>query len=189
MKQEKIYMVTTNPGKLKEIKSYLDPIGIDLGLLEETFVEIQADTLEEVVQYGLDRLSEELEGDLQLIKDDSGLFIEALGGFPGVYSAYVQRTISNPGILKLMEGADNRKAVFRTVMGYRMKGGGYALFRGECNGAISLEMKGRQGFGYDPIFIPDGEDRSFAEMSVEEKNSVSHRIDALKKLVRYLKNK
>ena len=187
--KEHIKIVTMNPGKLKEIKRYLDPLDIEIGILESPFIEVQADTLEEVVQYGLDQLTSTLVNDISLIKDDSGLFIDALSGFPGVYSAYVQRTISNEGMIKLMEGVDDRGAVFRTVIGYRMKNGGTALFRGECRGTISKEISGKQGFGFDPIFIPEGESRTFAEMSLKEKNSMSHRIDALKKLIAYLESR
>lgn len=179
-------IITSNPGKLKEIKRFLEPLGIELGINESRFIEVQADTLEEVVQFGLDRISEEMDRKVPLIKDDSGLFIQALDGFPGVYSAYVNRTISNQGIMRIMDGVKNRKAVFRTVIGYRMENGGTALFRGECKGEISMEMKGRQGFGFDPIFIPEGGTRTFAEMSVEEKNSMSHRIRAMEKLVSFI---
>ncbi|MEA3558453.1 MAG: XTP/dITP diphosphatase [Candidatus Thermoplasmatota archaeon] len=187
--RDMIRIVTTNPGKLKEIKRYMDTLELEVGLQESMFIEVQAGTLEEVVQYGLDQLAPTIEDGVSLIKDDSGLFIDALSGFPGVYSAYVQRTISNEGILKLMEGVKDRGAVFRTVIGYRMKNGGTGLFRGECRGAISREIRGRQGFGFDPIFIPEGKSITFAEMSLKEKNSMSHRINALKKLVAFLSSR
>jgi XTP/dITP diphosphohydrolase len=120
------------------------------------------------------------------IKDDSGLFIDALKGFPGVYSSYVQKSIGNEGILRLMDGVENRAAYFRTVIGLFIPEKGISLFSGECRGSISSEIRGKQGFGYDPIFIPDGEDRTFAEMSLEEKNNISHRIRAIKGLVNFL---
>ncbi|MBN1538508.1 MAG: XTP/dITP diphosphatase [Candidatus Thermoplasmatota archaeon] len=181
-----IYLLTGNTGKLKEIGRWLQPLGVEVRLMERTFLEAQADSLEEVILTGMEVM--EKEGDIEgpFIKDDSGLFIDALGGFPGVYSAYVQRTIGNKGILDLMGDRNDRGATFRTVIGLYQPGEGITLLRGECPGAISFEERGKQGFGYDPIFIPRGEERTFAEMSVDEKNSLSHRIRAIKGLIDYL---
>ncbi|MGA1865883.1 MAG: XTP/dITP diphosphatase [Thermoplasmatota archaeon] len=178
-----IYLLTRNNGKLKEIGRWLQPLGVEVKLLERTFLEAQADYLEEVILTGMELMDRE--GGIQdpFIKDDSGLFIEALNGFPGVYSEYVQRTIGNKGILSLMKDLTNRRAYFRTVIGFYQPGEGVSLLRGECPGAISFEERGKQGFGYDPIFIPQGDERTFAEMSVDEKNGLSHRIKAVKGLV------
>ncbi len=182
----KLYLITGNPGKVKEIKNRLDVLDIELGTLQEDFVEVQADTLEEVVFFGIEHLVREKGIDLPFIKDDSGLFIDSLDGFPGVYSAYVQDTIGNDGILKLMKGMDDRTATFKTVMGLHIPGEGVSLFRGEIRGEITLEKRGFFGFGYDPIFIPEGAEKTFAEMTLEEKNRDSHRIRATMKLVDHL---
>ncbi|MCK5774412.1 MAG: XTP/dITP diphosphatase [Thermoplasmata archaeon] len=182
----KLYLITGNPGKLKEIKNRLDVLNVELGTLQEEFVEVQADTLEEVVLFGIEHLVGEKGIDLPFIKADSGLFIDSLDGFPGVYSAYVQDTIGNDGILKLMEGLDDRTATFKTVMGLHIPGEGVSLFRGEIRGEITLEKKGFFGFGYDPVFIPEGAEKTFAEMTIEEKNRDSHRIRATMKLVDHL---
>ena len=183
---KEIHILTGNPGKFKEIAKWLGPLGIQVKMLESEFIEAQVDTLEEVILFGMEELFRRERSNVPFIKDDSGLFIEALNGFPGVYSAYIQKTISNRGILKLMEGIDNRTATFRTVIGLWMPGQEIQLFSGKCDGTISFDRRGDNGFGYDPIFIPHGEHRTFAEMSTMEKNEMSHRIDAVKKLVAYL---
>ncbi|MGA1820621.1 MAG: XTP/dITP diphosphatase [Thermoplasmatota archaeon] len=183
---ENMKLITGNTGKLKEIRRWLEPLGIEVTLLDREFVETQSDSLDEVILNGMEILEKEggIEG--AFIKDDSGLFIDSLSGFPGVYSSYVHRSIGNRGILKLMEGRTDRRASFRTAIGLYLPGEGVSLFRGECKGVLSLEERGKQGFGYDPIFVPEGEERTFAEMSVEEKNSISHRIRAIKGLVEFL---
>lgn len=123
--------------------------------------------------------------------DDSGLVIEALNGEPGVYSARYAETGSFADninkVLKNMKGAKNRKAYFISVICW-VNGDEIKYFEGKINGTISTEIKGEQGFGYDPIFIPDGYLKSFAEFSANEKNKVSHRALALKKFVRFLEN-
>lgn len=174
-----IAVVTTNDGKFKEFEAALHDESITLGRVSSGYPEIQADSLEEVVRFALEWLRVRVEGDL--IIDDSGLFIEGLGGFPGVYSAYVERTIGLGGVLRLMEGCETRKAQFRTVVGYLHEASAH-LVKGVCDGEIASGMKGHQGFGYDPIFIPSGDDRTFGEMTVSEKNGVSHRGNALRQL-------
>jgi XTP/dITP diphosphohydrolase len=151
--------------------------------LDRSYPEIQTDRLEKVVKYAATVLDDEVKGDYLI--DDSGLFIEALGGFPGPYSSYVQKRIGNAGVLKLMEGQKFRTANFETVFLLRM-GQGHDVFHGECRGAIADRERGRSGFGFDPIFIPEGEARTFAEMSLKEKNAVSHRARAVDALVKHL---
>ena len=122
--------------------------------------------------------------------DDTGLEIEALGGRPGAFSArYAGKNCSFDDnidlVLEEMEGKTNRKARFRTVICLIEDGKKY-LFEGVCEGDISTERYGRGGFGYDPIFIPKGHGESFAEMSIEDKNMISHRGLAVEKLVKHL---
>ena len=162
-----MYFITGNRHKYEEIKRI---IGKDFEMLSIPYPEIQADTLEEVAEYGIEYLKNRVNGNFFL--EDSGLFIESLKGFPGVYSSYVFRTIGNEGIIRLMEGK-KRRATFVSVIGYY--DGDIHIFRGECRGEISLEIKGKEGFGYDPIFIPEGEKRTFGEMKMGEKNRYSHR--------------
>lgn len=129
--------------------------------------------------------------------DDSGLEIESLNNEPGVYSArYAGEEKNSPAgradddanmnkALQNLNGVTNRNAQFRTVIALIIDGKEY-LFEGIIKGKITLEKKGSGGFGYDPIFIPDGYSKTFAEMSIEEKNQISHRAIAIKKLADFL---
>jgi XTP/dITP diphosphohydrolase len=182
-----IGLITGNEGKVREISKRLDTTDIDIRRIDGEFIEVQCDTLDEVVTRGLELFTRENGDDLALMKDDSGLFIDALDGFPGVYSAYVNKTIDNDGILDLMKGKDNRYATFKTVIGLFLPGKGITLFEGGCRGKISHEISGMNGFGFDPIFIPDGFDVTFAMMETELKNSMSHRIRALEKMISFIR--
>ncbi|MFK8045025.1 MAG: non-canonical purine NTP diphosphatase [Crocinitomicaceae bacterium] len=123
--------------------------------------------------------------------DDTGLEIEELNGEPGVKSArYASEHEKSDDknmakVLAKLEGKTNRKARFRTVISLQLSGKEH-LFEGICTGSISFEKSGTDGFGYDPIFVPEGQNRSFAEMTVDEKNKISHRGRAIQKLVEFL---
>jgi XTP/dITP diphosphohydrolase len=123
--------------------------------------------------------------------DDSGLEIDALNGEPGVNSAHYSGSRDFEQNMQLvldrLEGQKNRTARFRTVISLIMRGKEY-LFEGSIEGKISLQRSGSQGFGYDPIFHPDGYEISFAEMDPAEKNRISHRAIAVEKLISFLKN-
>ncbi len=181
-----LHFVTGNEGKLMEMRSLLGPHGIDLRQLKKDFVEIQADSLDEVVIFGIDHMVSRGFGGITFFKEDAGLFIRELGGFPGVYSAYCQRTIGNRGVLRLMEGLTDRSAIFRAVIGLYRPSGEVTLFHGECPGRISSSEQGRSGFGYDPIFTPEGGEATFAEMGEGGKNRISHRMRAAVKLKDHL---
>jgi len=173
-----IYFVTGNKGKFAEAQ------GIFKDLMQKNigYTEIQADTLEDVAAYGMKEVMERLQGPVML--EDAGLFIEALQGFPGVYSAYVQKTIGNNGILRLMEGVEDRKAYFRSVVAYVEPGMEPRLFEGEVHGRIGFEARGSKGFGYDPIFYVG--EKSLSEMDLVEKNRISHRASSMKALKEWL---
>ena len=179
----RLAFVTSNPGKSEEARKYFEPLGVEVYQLRFPYPEIQADTLEEVAEYGAKWLAERIDGPFFL--DDSGLFINALKGFPGVYSAYVYKTLGIDGILKLLEGVDDRSAYFKSVVAYW--DGELHLFKGRVDGEIIREKRGNGGFGFDPVFRPSGFDRTFAEMTTEEKNEISHRGRALKAFAEWLK--
>ncbi|OPY51127.1 MAG: Non-canonical purine NTP pyrophosphatase [Methanosaeta sp. PtaU1.Bin112] len=169
-----INFVTSNKGKYAEAQAILgDLVQMDIG-----YTEIQADTLEEVAIYGMKEVALRLKGAVML--EDAGLFVQALRGFPGVYSAYVQKTIGNAGILRLMEGEKNRSAYFKSVVAYAEPGMQTMIFSGEVYGQIGFEARGSQGFGYDPIFYVDG--MSLAEIDLEKKNQISHRAKSMRAL-------
>lgn len=120
-----------------------------------------------------------------VIADDTGLEVDALNGSPGVYSARYAGEPTNAEnnmklLLKNLEGNNNRTANFRTVIAYINAEGKEQLFEGQVDGEIINERRGGEGFGYDPIFVPEGYHTTFAEMTLEEKNTISHRAKALK---------
>jgi XTP/dITP diphosphohydrolase len=173
-----INFVTSNKGKFAEARAiFEDLVQRDIG-----YAEMQADTLEEVALYGMKEVAARLQGPVML--EDAGLFVEALKGFPGVYSAYVQKTIGNAGILRLMEGQENRKAYFKSVVAYAEPGMETVMFSGEVHGQIGFEPRGKKGFGYDPIFYVG--DVSLAEMDLVNKNQISHRAGSMKALKKWL---
>lgn len=178
-------IVTSNKGKYAEYREIMEREGISLELVLMSYPEEQLDTVEEVARRSAEFLRNVVGGDFFI--DDSGLFIESLKGFPGVYSSYVNRTLGNEGILKLLDGKIDRGAEFRTCIAYY--DGVVNIFVGKTRGVISTEIRGRNGFGYDPIFIPEGEGRTYAEMSTEEKDLLSHRSKAASAFINFLKKK
>lgn len=181
---KKIFFITGNKGKAHEAKNKFSKIGIDIVQKDLGYPEIQADRLEEVASFGIEHLKTKL--DEPFILEDAGLFIESLNGFPGVYSAYIYHTIGCKGILNLLKNQKNRNALFRSVFAYYKPGEKPLFFIGECHGKIGFEEKGKNGFGYDPIFIPKKMSKTFAEMTTGEKNQYSHRGKSLEKLVDFL---
>jgi len=127
---------------------------------------------------------------LNVFADDTGLEVEELNGNPGVHSARFAGTkkdfhANTKKLLKLMQGKKNRKAQFRTIIALVLDGSEF-LFEGTVTGTILHNKKGKGGFGYDPVFVPEGYNKSFAEMSLNEKNRISHRAMAFKKLKLFL---
>jgi XTP/dITP diphosphohydrolase len=170
--------VTSNKGKFAEARGIFG----DLEQKDIGYTEIQADTLEEVAIFGMKEVATRLVGPVML--EDAGLFIEALQGFPGVYSAYVQKTIGNDGILRLMEGVENRKAFFKSVVVYAEPELEPQMFTGIVRGQIGYEARGSSGFGYDPIFYVG--EKSLGEMGIAEKNRISHRAGSMRALKEWL---
>jgi XTP/dITP diphosphohydrolase len=178
-----IAFVTTNEGKFREVSAMLSDAGVKLVREDRSYPEIQADRLEKVVRFAATVLDDQIRGDYLI--DDSGFSVDHLGGFPGVYSSYAYKRLGCAGLLKLMEGVRTRAAVFETVFLLR-RGGTHEVFHGECRGTVSDRERGKGGFGFDPIFIPEGGTKTFAEMTLSEKNAVSHRGRAAAALLAYL---
>ena len=202
----KIVFATNNKHKLDEIRDILGPsfevLSLnDLGCHDD--IPETGSTLEEnarqKAQYIYDKYH------CNVFADDTGLEVEALGGEPGVYSARYA-AIKDPNaeshdseanmttLLKELEGKTNRNARFRTVISLILtsptggQGGSSSSFSGIVEGEIIRERRGGEGFGYDPIFQPDGFKESFAEMTMETKNKISHRGKATAKLIDFLAN-
>lgn len=181
----RLKVITSNPGKVAEYQRSFEHLGIEMEHLRLPYDEVQTSDLEEVVSKGMDAII--AQGTRDFIIDDSGLFVDALKGFPGVWSAYAQKTIGNEGILRLMEGVDDRGAEFRCCIGCDIDGQ-RIIVTGVCRGIITYEEKGDGGFGFDPIFSPDG-GLTFAEIPIDEKNGMSHRGNAVRLLIEELKNR
>ncbi len=186
-----LVFATGNPHKVSEVKALLNERYEikslkDIGCEEdipETSPSLEGNALLKaryvVEHYGLDCFSE-----------DTGLEVAALDGEPGVYSARYASAGKDPEanidlLLKKLEGEENRSARFRTVIAL-IQNGKEHTFEGIVNGHISRKRRGESGFGYDPVFIPDGYERSFAEMSQSEKNAISHRGRAIRNFLAFL---
>jgi len=181
----KLKVITSNPGKVAEYARSFADLGIEMEHYRLPYDEVQTSDLEGVVSKGMDEI--ERKGVRDYIIDDSGLFVDALKGFPGVWSAYAQKTIGNPGILRLMDGVGDRGAEFRCCIGCDIAGQ-KIIVTGVCRGFITESEKGDGGFGFDPIFTPDG-GRTFAEIPIEEKNGMSHRGNAVRLLIEEMKKR
>ncbi|MHA1506748.1 MAG: XTP/dITP diphosphatase [Candidatus Asgardarchaeia archaeon] len=179
--------VTSNEHKFDEVSSILGEVGIKVEWVKMKYVELQAPSIEEISRFSASYIRDKYSL-LNFFIEDTGLFIESLNGFPGPYSSYVFKTIGNEGILKLMDGVVNRRASFKTALSYVDEDGKIWTFTSEVKGHISKELRG-DGWGYDPIFIPEGYKRTYAEMG-NDKNKVSHRrLAVLSFLNWFTKNK
>ncbi|MCF6241092.1 MAG: non-canonical purine NTP diphosphatase [Bacteroidales bacterium] len=190
----KIVFATNNEHKLRELKEILSGKFEILSLKEIACMEDipeTADTIEENSMQKAEYVYRKY--NIDCFADDTGLEIEALNGRPGVYSARYAGEEKNmekniEKILFELKDKDNRKARFKTVISLILNGKKHQ-FEGIVNGKIIEKKQGIGGFGYDPVFIPDGYNQTFAEMPAKEKNRISHRGRAVQKLVEFLKHK
>ena len=187
---KKLVFATHNAHKLEELRAIIknfDIVGLtEIGCHEEIVED--ADTLDGNAKIKADFVTNNFHVDC--FADDTGLEVDALDGAPGVYSArYAGEGCSYQDnvnkLLEALESVENRKARFRTVIALNLNGEQH-FFEGKVEGIITKEQHGEKGFGYDPIFLPDGFDQTFAEMSMEVKNQISHRGRATQKLVEFL---
>jgi XTP/dITP diphosphohydrolase len=174
-----ILFATSNRGKLEEAKRVLEPLGFSVQSEDVKGIEIQADTTGQVAAYS-SRAAASLRGKPVLV-EDAGLFVESLGGFPGVYSAYALKTLGMKGIITLLGASRERRARFVSSVAYCEPGREPDVFDGWVDGYIADEPRGTNGFGFDPIFIPEGGALTFGELSLDAKTAISHRGNALRK--------
>ena len=192
--KKQIVFATGNEGKMREIRAILEDTGCEILSMKEAG--IVADILEDGTTFEENALIKAKAvaeyTDAIVLADDSGLEIDYLNKEPGIYSARylgedTSYRVKNQNLIDRLAGVpdEKRTARFVCVISYIDSNGNASVMRGECEGFIGKEMKGDNGFGYDPIFMIG--DRSFAEISSEEKNTISHRANALKKLTEKLK--
>ena len=193
MQKIEICFATNNLHKIKELNSLL---GEDIQLLSleaigcteelaETSPTIEGNSAQKA-GYVYEKFG------VACFADDTGLEVEALNSEPGVYSARYAGEPKNDQrntekLLEKLVGITNRKACFKTVLIYIDKNGAKYSFEGRVDGTIISEQKGTHGFGYDPVFVPEGFDKTFAEMDMEEKSTLSHRARAVEKFIHFLK--
>jgi XTP/dITP diphosphohydrolase len=179
----RIRVATRNAHKLAEIAEILRPYGIQVEALGAEKVEVQDDDVANIARRAAEILCSQ-HGDCVVV-EDTGLYIKSLGGFPGPYAEYAYRTVGLRGILRLLEGSRDREAAFRCAVAVCV-GGSVHVFVGEARGWIAREPRGSAGFGYDPVFVPEGESRTYAELGGLVKNRVSHRARAFTALAKFL---
>lgn len=178
-----LYFATGNKNKFSEVKSMLG--NIELEMLEIYLPEIQEVDLEEVVKAKLSETLKHCRG--PVIVEDTGLYLECLSGLPGPLIKWFEERMGLQGIYDMCKKLGEDAAVARTIIGYAESQNKIFFFEGKIKGKIVPPRKGK-GFGWDAIFIPEGHDKAFSEMSSEEKNSVSMRWKALSALKEFLES-
>lgn len=177
-----VFFVSSNKHKYLEAKDILSKFGLRIGFFEFALVEIQSDSLSEIAKAkALDAFSKCKK---PIIIEDDALLVRSLGGFPGPYSSYVFKTIGNKGIITLTK--KDRHAEFCATISFCDKKTKPILFQGITSGKISKKIQGK-GWGYDPIFIPRGKTKTYAQIS--DKNALSHRYRALEKFASWFVNR
>ena len=187
----KLVFATNNKNKIKEVQALL-PKEMELLSLEEIGCHEDIPETAPTIEGNAVQKTEYIKKNYgyDCFADDTGLEVEALGGAPGVYSArYSGEEKSSEAnidkLLKELRGREDRSARFKTVIALHLNGKLHS-FEGICSGNIIFDRKGSEGFGYDPVFQPEGKSLTFAEMSLEEKSTISHRAHATRKLVDFL---
>jgi XTP/dITP diphosphohydrolase len=175
-----VTFASTNQNKFREVQSILAAHRISVDFAQINLVEVQSDSLEEIVREKAKNAF--LQVKRPVIVEDDGLFVDALKGFPGQYSSHAFKTIGNEGIMKLLAGSVDRSASFRSLIAFH-DGKHLSISEGRVDGKISEKMT-EGGWGYDPIFVPAGTNLTFAQLK-EEKNEYSHRKKALDNFARW----
>ena len=179
-----LFFASSNEHKFQEAERILANLGMQINLFKTTLEEIQSNNLNDIAEkkaiYAYDLIQK------PVIIEDDGLFINVLDGFPGPYSSYVYDTIGNKGIMKLLENSEIRDAKFVSIIAYCDNDYGVKLFESSIPGKISSVIE-KGGWGYDPIFIPDGESKTYANVS--DKDKFSHRAAALTKFSNWFLDK
>ncbi len=188
--KETIYFITGNNNKFNEIQILFQKEHLSYELKRNTIktTEIQASSIKEVAMFKLNSVRGKVNSSFFI--EDAGFFVDKpLNGFPGVYSKYVLNTIGNKGILNLIKDYSDTKAHFEAVIALFFQPFNKTLiFEGVVEGKVAKNIRGRGGFGFDPIFIPkEFPKRTFAELTTAEKNLVSHRGKAWNEMVEFLK--
>ena len=183
---KKITYVTGNWAKIESAKKFLEPLGFKIDNVKMDTIEIQADTASQVAMFSAKDASEKLKCDV--LKNDSGLYVDALKGFPGPYTHYADDTIGEDGLLKLLEGETNRNAKFIESFAFCEYGKEPVVFESVTYGTIATEKSGTYGWSWDFVFIPKGQTKTLGCFPDDERWNLWN-TDGFVKLAEYLKNK
>ncbi|MCH5167071.1 MAG: hypothetical protein J1F35_04175 [Erysipelotrichales bacterium] len=181
-----ISYVTGNKGKVELINLIYKDLGINVIQEDIETPEIQDADCKEVAKYSAKYAAELL--NKPVLKNDSGLVIETLNGFPGAFAKYAEEMLGAEGFIKLMEGKKNRKCYWVEALAYCEPGSEPVVFESISHGILSEDIRGNRGYPYDKIYIPEGDTRTFAEMTVDEQLATFD-TKAYMELVEYLKQK
>lgn len=180
-----INFITSNKNKVKEFKQILEP-KIKVNHINLSYPELRSDNPEEIARNSAEMLSKKLKK--LVVVEDSGMFIKALNDFPGTCSAYIHKRIGLKGIIKLMQGIKDRECTYKSAVAYCIPNKKPISFLGEEKGNVAESVRGSFGFGHDPIFIPEGSNKTYGEIkNCEEIKKFRRR--AVEKLKKYLMNK
>ena len=183
---KEIIYVTGNWAKVESAKQILEPLGFKINNIKMDTIEIQADSMEEVAKYSAKYASDKLK--TNVLKNDSGLVIPSLNGFPGPYTHYVEDTIGEDGVLKLMEGIENRDAYFIEALAYCEYGKEPIVIVSKTEGTIDTKKSGEYGWSWDFIFIPKDQTKTMANFKDEDRWNLWNNT-GYEKLAEYLNNK
>ncbi|MBR6137056.1 MAG: non-canonical purine NTP pyrophosphatase [Bacilli bacterium] len=184
---KKITYVTGNWAKIASAKQYLEPLGYEIDNIKIETPEIQSDDVTEVAKYSAKWAANEL--NIPVIKNDTGFFIKHYNGFPGAYMKYMDETLKVDGLLKLMEGVEDRSAYLKETIAYCEPGGEPIVFEGKTEGTIAYESSGEYGWGIiDHVFIPKGENKTLGNFPDEERWNFWS-VQAYLDLAKYLDDK
>jgi len=179
-----LFFASSNEHKFQEAERILANLGMQISLFKTTLEEIQSNNLNAIAEKKAINAYDLIQK--PVIIEDDGLFINSLNGFPGPYSSYVYDTIGNKGIIDLLENSEVRDAKFVSIIAYCDNDYGTKLFESSIPGKISSVIE-KGGWGYDPIFIPDGESKTYANVS--DKDKLSHRSASLTKFSNWFLDK
>jgi XTP/dITP diphosphohydrolase len=177
-----LYFASSNENKFLEIENLLEKEkGIKIHFSKVILKEIQSESIIEVAEDKVKKAFNMIKE--PVIVEDDGLFIKDLNGFPGIYSSFVFKTIGNKGILNLLKDNENRKASFTSIFSF-FDGKIIESFSGETTGYITTKIL-PEGWGFDPIFKPENEDKTYGQIDILKKNEISHRSKALRKFLEW----
>jgi XTP/dITP diphosphohydrolase len=182
MSKDRLVLLTQNKHKLKELTPLFKKYQVDFETTTIEKHEIRSEHVEEIARVAARVAFDNLQR--PVVVDDTGFFVDSLNGFPGSYAAIVLKSIGYDGILLLMKGKENRRSEFKTAIGY-CDDNHLETFVGTMSGTIAVDAMGESGFGYDPIFVPEGLTKTYAELTLEEKVRISHRTRAFEGFLRW----